>query len=354
VSAALALPTMPMNPVIAVITPTKNRLRLLCEALDSVQSQTFTEWEHIIVDDGSDDGTAEEVARRAAEDARIRFIRRTSDRSGANVCRNLGIRESIAELIVFLDSDDLLASDCLRRRVALMQRNPDLAFVVFDGDVFQGRRGDLGRKIDTGVLGNDLDRFLALELPWIITGPTWRKEWLSALGGWDESLLASQDLDLHIRALARSPRYWRERLVDHHIRWTASEQRISCRKAFDIDVIHSCASCLGGWRQALAHNQNLSPQRERALAGSLFHLSQQLAGLDRLSAALKLWVSARDFGVPNRVLAEGTLMLRGFSSDFGNARLFLGLLRRWKAAYGFNPALPVSKCADVTPKPRSG
>jgi glycosyltransferase involved in cell wall biosynthesis len=60
-----------MPPKAAVITPTKDRLKLLCEAMDSVRAQTFEAWEHIIVDDGSDDGTAEEVRRRAESDLRI-------------------------------------------------------------------------------------------------------------------------------------------------------------------------------------------------------------------------------------------------------------------------------------------
>jgi len=85
-----------MNAIVAVITPTKNRLKLLCETMDSVKRQTFQAWEHIIVDDGSDDGTCEEVARRAASDGRIRYIQRTGERAGANVCRNLGIAATCA------------------------------------------------------------------------------------------------------------------------------------------------------------------------------------------------------------------------------------------------------------------
>ena len=61
-----------MNPVVTIITPTKNRLNCLCQTMDSVQQQTFDRWEHLVVDDGSDDGTAEEVARRGADDQRIR------------------------------------------------------------------------------------------------------------------------------------------------------------------------------------------------------------------------------------------------------------------------------------------
>ena len=101
-----------MNPVVAVITPTKNRLKLLCETMDSVQQQSFDAWEHIVVDDG----TCQEVSR-SASDSRIRYMRRTGDKSGANVCRNIGIAESSAEFIVFLDSDDLLRPQCLKDRV---------------------------------------------------------------------------------------------------------------------------------------------------------------------------------------------------------------------------------------------
>ena len=71
--------------------PEKNRLKLLCETMDPVQAQTFARWEHLIIDDGSNDGTAEEVARRAVVDARIRYIERTGDEVGANVCRNIGM-----------------------------------------------------------------------------------------------------------------------------------------------------------------------------------------------------------------------------------------------------------------------
>ena len=108
-------------PMVAIITPTKNRLELLCETMNSVQAQTFDAWEHIVVDDGSDDGTAEEVQRRAALDPRIRFIRRTGNRTGANVCRNLGIENSRSDLIVFLDSDDLLRPGCLELRLEIMK-----------------------------------------------------------------------------------------------------------------------------------------------------------------------------------------------------------------------------------------
>ena len=65
------------TPVVTIVTPTKNCLALLRETLDSVAAQTLQSWEHVIVDDGSDDGMAEYVLRRNAADQRVRYLPRT-------------------------------------------------------------------------------------------------------------------------------------------------------------------------------------------------------------------------------------------------------------------------------------
>src|SRR5262245_9038384 len=124
-----------IKPTVSIITPTKNRRALLRETIGSVQRQTLEAWEHIIVDDGSDDGTGAEVQSLASADGRIRYVPRNGNLSGANVCRNVGIRESSADLIVFLDSDDLLEPHCLMRRVEVMLRNADLDFATFQTGV---------------------------------------------------------------------------------------------------------------------------------------------------------------------------------------------------------------------------
>jgi glycosyltransferase involved in cell wall biosynthesis len=99
--------------------------------MDSVTGQSFDAWEHIVVDDGSDDGTGEEVTKRAAADSRIRYVRRTGERSGANVCRNVGVKDSGAESIVFLDSDDILSSavSCPPSRSYAAKFGPRLRYV---------------------------------------------------------------------------------------------------------------------------------------------------------------------------------------------------------------------------------
>src|ERR1700723_3850662 len=120
-----------MTPRVSIVTPTRNRLTLLGQTLDSVAAQTLIDWEHIVVDDGSDDGAARMMRARVSADPRVRYIVREGERSGANVCRNIGIRAASAPLVVLLDSDDLLAPTCLERRAEVMTRNADLDFATF-------------------------------------------------------------------------------------------------------------------------------------------------------------------------------------------------------------------------------
>lgn len=289
-------------PRISVITPTKNRLKLLCEAIDSVQRQSFEAWEYIIVDDGSDDGTAEEVARRAAADARIRYLQRLGEASGANVCRNIGVRESRAEFIVFLDSDDLLAPSCLGRRVELMQRNLDLDFATFQTAVFEHTPGDLGKQWDPELRGDDLLRFLFFECPWIITGPVWRRTSLLQLGLFDESLLSWQDVDLHVRALTAGSRYLRFPEVDHHIRWHSESTKVSIEQRRSPRHLDAAIKILENFECRVQEGPGMNWVRQRALCSLYFLVAEHWAAAGNLSVALRSWSQIRRRRLGSRVL----------------------------------------------------
>jgi glycosyltransferase involved in cell wall biosynthesis len=289
-------------PVVSVITPTKNRLKLLSETIDSVQAQTFDAWEHIIVDDGSNDGTAEEVSRRAKADPRTRYIHRTGEKSGANVCRNIGIRESRAEFIILLDSDDLLKPDCLQRRIALMERNPDLDFVTFQTEAFKNAPGDIRKIWSPDVQGDDLLRFLLFELPWIITGPIWRRSSLLRLGMFDESLLSWQDLELHVRALAAGSKYLKVAEVDHCVRWqfeptkTSIEQRRSPRHLTAANMI------LGKIERLVRQGPGMTWTRQRAICSLYFFVAENWVAAGKPSSALTSWRTVRQRGLGSCVL----------------------------------------------------
>ena len=308
-----------MNPVIAVITPTKNRLPLLCETMDSVQRQSFETWEHIIVDDGSDDGTAEEVARRAAADPRFRYHQRTGDKSGVNVCRNLGVSESRADLTVFLDSDDLLAPDSLARRVAIMGRNEDLDFVTFQTVTFQTgvafqnthlrnippRNTHLRRELDAErevIIGDDLLRFLFFECPWSITGPVWRKASLLRLGLFDKSLLSWEDIDLHIRAIAAGCHYLRFPEVDHYVRQHFDPTRLRIEQRRSPRHLSAANGILEKFERVVSDGPGMSWVRQRALCSLYFFVAEQWLRTGSLSAALRSWRRIRQRALGSRVL----------------------------------------------------
>ena len=111
--------------LISVVIPAYNAGQFLDETLESVLSQTYENWECIIVNDGSTDNT-ESVAKKWCEkDSRFRLTNK--ENGGLSSARNWGIKEPKAEYIAFLDADDILTSDSLEVRInVLIEQNVDL------------------------------------------------------------------------------------------------------------------------------------------------------------------------------------------------------------------------------------
>jgi glycosyltransferase involved in cell wall biosynthesis len=318
-------------PAVSVITPTKNRRKLLCEAMDSVQHQNFDAWEHIVVDDGSDDGTCEELTRRMAADSRIRYVRRRGEKSGANVCRNIGIAESSAEFIVFLDSDDILTPNCLGRRIQLMQRNLDLDFATFRAGVFEHAVGDIRSEFDPQLLGDDLLQFLFFECPWIITGPVWRRDSLLRLGLFDESLLSWQDVELHVRAITRGFRYLRSPEVDHHVRWQFEPTKVSVEQRRSPRHLEAASAILEKFEYHVRAGPGMNWVRQRALCSLYFFVAEQWVSIGKLSFALRSWRRIRERALGSRVLyLSGAVLLITMRLGFPGGGLCDRIVGRWK------------------------
>lgn len=297
-------------PAVTIVTPTKNRLTLLCEAMDSVARQTFDSWEHIVVDDGSEDGTAAEVERRALADSRVRFFRRTGERAGANVCRNIGIGASRGDLIVFLDLDDLLEPNCLEYRVACMRRNIDLDFATFQTAVFEKTIGDIGNRVSSDLLGDHLLSFLFFENPWIITGPIWRKSSLQQLGLFDEALPSWQDLDLHIRAITAGFAYLRYPRLDNHVRWQFEPTKVSVEQRRSPRHLELAMNTIAKFESYIRSGPGMNWVRQRALCSLYFLVAEQWLIKGQLSPALRTWREVRYRGLGSPALhASGVILL---------------------------------------------
>ena len=109
-------------PTVSVLIPTYDRLPLLKQAVASVQTQTFQDWELIVVDDGSTDGTAAWL--RALNDPRVVVV--SLEHSGdIAALRNRGIQEATGTYVAFLDSDDLWMPDKLRLQLETLEGKTD-------------------------------------------------------------------------------------------------------------------------------------------------------------------------------------------------------------------------------------
>lgn len=119
------------SPAVSVIVPTYNRRALLPRALDSIVAQTFDNWEIVLVDDGSTDGT-EDVAARYQERLKERFIYIPQLHKGSSRARNRGIDACSGRFVAFLDSDDEFLPTKLERQLGLFDLRPDLGLVYSD------------------------------------------------------------------------------------------------------------------------------------------------------------------------------------------------------------------------------
>jgi glycosyltransferase involved in cell wall biosynthesis len=118
-----------MGDMVSVVTAVYNGIRTIGQTIASVQAQDHENWEMIVVDDGSTDGTGEFVA--STQDGRLRLIRQ--ENSGRSNARNRGIAAARGDYLLFLDADDWLLTEALSKHVAFLEAEPEYAVSVADG-----------------------------------------------------------------------------------------------------------------------------------------------------------------------------------------------------------------------------
>ena len=109
--------------VISIIIPTFNRGGLIKNTLHSIARQTYTEWECIVIDDGSNDNTKEIVGEFIKKDLRYKYLV-NNRKKGAQGARNVGILNSKGEYISFFDSDNLMLPERLSKQIKYLKENP--------------------------------------------------------------------------------------------------------------------------------------------------------------------------------------------------------------------------------------
>lgn len=197
------------NHLVSIIIPVFNRINIIKETLKSVIGQTHNNWELLLIDDGSTDGTYEHLVQLVKEDKRVVLHKRDKFPKGASTCRNIGIDLAKGDYIIFLDSDDILTSTCLENRVKMFDKHPECDFLIFSSLIFTDYPGDSDILWNIDKHSDDIQRFLDLDVPWQTTASFWKRGSILKLGYWDDKTSAWEDMDFHIRALIFGFKYQR-------------------------------------------------------------------------------------------------------------------------------------------------
>jgi glycosyltransferase involved in cell wall biosynthesis len=224
-------------PLISVVIPVYNGEKTINETINSVLSQTFQDFELVIINDGSQDSTLEILSN--IQDPRLKVF--SYPNAGLAASRNRGTSHAVGEYISFIDADDLWTSDKLEAQLKALQDNPEAA-VAYSWTNYIDESSQFLRP--GGYLtanGDVLAKLLVVDFLENGSNPLIRRQALIEVGGFDESLPAAEDWDILLRLAAR-----------YHFVAVPSPQILYRTSAYSMsaNVVRQEAACLNVLKRA--------------------------------------------------------------------------------------------------------
>ena len=184
------------NPLISVVMPVHNARPFLDESIRSILAQTFSDFEFVILDDASTDGSVELLREWSLRDKRI-HLHEGKKRLGLSGSSNAVVSKARASIVARMDADDIAHPDRLRRQWDIMKDRPDIAVI-----------GTLCNGIDAGgreVRPRDRWRLVrrSVYIPFPHGSAMFRREVFDQVGGYDETTNGGEDQDLFLRMATR-------------------------------------------------------------------------------------------------------------------------------------------------------
>ncbi len=223
-----------MEPLVSVLIPFRNAASTLMEALRSIQSQSFTQFEVVAIDDGSDDESPQIFGEIAERDSRMKLIR--PGRIGLVAALNLGLSLCKAPFVARMDADDIMHPQRLELQREFMLANPEICLVSTMVEMFPPERITEGyreylRWQDSCLTPEEIRREIYVEAPFVHPTVMFRKESVVKVGGYKDGPFP-EDYELWLRMcqagykMAKIPQrllLWR----DHPGRLTRVDPRYS-------------------------------------------------------------------------------------------------------------------------------
>jgi glycosyltransferase involved in cell wall biosynthesis/SAM-dependent methyltransferase len=358
-------------PLVSVILTSYNQAHFLSDAIESVLRQTYSQFEIIVVDDGSTDNALEIVARYAG----VRYIRQ--DNQGLSAARNTGLRRSTGAYLVFLDADDRLLSNALEVGVGCLEAHSECAFVSGHYVPISADGSPMRRSQAPCVERNHYEALLRRNYIAMHATVMYRRAIFQAVGEFNSSLHACEDYDLYLRIAARAPVYCHDKVVAEYRQHSANMSRnhgLMLKSA--VSVLQSQRKYIDGHKEYEEAYQTgmkfwqdffggplLSETLRRLARGEWRRSMREIVAMQRCYpgrvAAFACWVSRRVlFGVsrtvsrraksvlPDPVGSALQFWLRGSTSGPSVGRVRFGSLRRLtpiSRTFGFDRGLPIDR-----------
>jgi len=195
-----------MNPKVSIIMATFNRAHLIEETLISIQNQTMSDWECLIIDDGGTDNTKEVIKPILEKDQRFKFLKRPNNyKKQIPGCRNYGLDIAAGDFIIFFDDDDIVHPQNLELCIKELQNNK-YNYCRYERKVFSGSFNqlfDLSKSYKTSeITQNDLDSFILNILQFNSCQVMWEKRCFDSLR-FNETLLYAEEWECYGRILMK-------------------------------------------------------------------------------------------------------------------------------------------------------
>ncbi|MBD2156180.1 glycosyltransferase family 2 protein [Leptolyngbya sp. FACHB-16] len=193
-----------VSPKISVICPLFNKEQYIVETIQSLQAQSYSNWELLIVDNGSTDNSVDKV--KNIEETRLQLLR--SPQRGPGAARNFGLKHSVGDWVLFLDADDLLEPDYLATQIQTVTQHPTASIVAAGWQEFQDDAPQQRVVKQPAGLGQSLqqlrDGAIAF-VPWAVHAAMIRRSALLPECHWPEALdgFLGEDLAFWFRLVSR-------------------------------------------------------------------------------------------------------------------------------------------------------
>lgn len=261
------------SPLVSIVIPNFNNKELLREMIDCIRQQSYTNWELLVVDDGSTDGSYEDVKTVSLEDKRIHSIKRDRLPKGGQTCRNMGYSLSKGKYVIFFDSDDLVAPYCLDQRVQFMEKNDDTDYGIFPAYSFKSGDNPFIKTKKSVVFGktevrDPLLSFLRNEYPHTVWTNIYRRESIKDIR-WDDKVLVRQDFDFNLSNLLAGNRwkFCKDAKFDYFYRGAFSSNNVS--KSFTTPA--KCKSMIYLFEKIIFQLEKMSVKKCKQYKSALKH-----------------------------------------------------------------------------------